>query len=178
MASRAVLRRNSRCLRRSVIPTLFVGPREVETRSILTAEGGFSLFFFCPAVGTGLFLHLLEPHEVPDFLPRLVGEAAEFGDERAVFGSRGLAFPEELADLQVEDLEQLEKRVQPDLVLALLHAREVRLGDADPFGELHLGQAMALAQLANARADEVHFAGGERSGHMGEMLLRHKSALL
>src|SRR5262249_61675764 len=57
-------------------------------------------------------------------------------------------------------LQDLEERVETDLVLALLHAREVGLSDADLFGELGLGQPASLAQLTDAGAHKVHLSRG------------------
>ena len=73
--------------------------------------------------------------------------------------SLGGGFVEEVAHGQLEDLQDLEERVESDLVLALLHAREIGLRDADLLGQLRLRETAALAQLADARADERDFAG-------------------
>src|SRR5207344_780684 len=116
-----------------------------------------------------LLLEPLETHEVAHFAPRFLGETTEVGDELSrirIDGPFGLA--EELAHLQIEDLEDLEQRVEPDLVLSLLHPREVGLRHADLFGELGLGEMPSLAQLPDSRAHEVNFAGRVRSRHIPE----------
>src|SRR5450631_357053 len=118
------------------------------------------LFFRLPdGLGARFFLllhHFLEPDEVSDFLLRIARKGLEIVDQLPrdrVIGRLG--FAEEFAHLQLEDLEDLEERVEPDLVFALLHSGEVRLRDADLFGELGLRETPALAQLADARADQV-----------------------
>src|SRR5262245_34214669 len=69
-------------------------------------------------------LELLETDEVAHFLARLVRERLELLDEIARLALRGrLGLAEEFAHLQVEHLEDLEERVEADLVFALLHAR-------------------------------------------------------
>jgi hypothetical protein len=71
-------------------------------------------------------------------------------------GLRVLGLAEELAHLQLEDLEHLEESVETDLVLALLHAGKIRLRDADLVRKLRLGKVPPLAELADAGADEVN----------------------
>src|SRR5262249_3688399 len=111
-----------------------------------------------------------------DLPPRVFRQALERGNELAfLFLDRLRRLAEELAHLEVEDLQDLEERVEPDFVLALFHAREVGLRDADFFGELGLSQAPPFAQLPKAGAHEVDLAGREGRRHGFEMLLCHKT---
>src|SRR5450759_451548 len=107
-----------------------------------------------------LLLELLETQEISHFALRLAREPLVLLDELVRLGGlRVLGLAEELAHLQLENLENLEQSVETDLVLALLHAGEIRLRDADPVRKLRLRQAPALAELANAGADEGTLAG-------------------
>src|ERR1700674_3122576 len=88
----------------------------------------FRLLFGLRVRSFGGLLELLEQDEVADLLARLVGEILELGHQGPSLPlRRGLGLSEELAHLQVEDLEDLEERVQADLVLSLFHAREIGL---------------------------------------------------
>ncbi|HUP61140.1 MAG TPA: ABC transporter permease [Thermoanaerobaculia bacterium] len=66
------------------------------------------------------------------------------------------ALVEEVADAQVECLQDAQERVETDFVLALLHAREIRLVHADALGELHLGQLSLPAELADLSSDQLN----------------------
>ena len=65
---------------------------------------------------------------------------------------------EELADAHLELGEDAEEGVQADPVLALLHAREVGLLDAEAAGQLHLGQLVLLAELPDLAPDQLDLA--------------------
>ena len=66
---------------------------------------------------------------------------------------------EEVTDAQVKRLQNLQQRVEADLVLALLHAGEIGLMDADLLRELHLGQLALTAELADFSSDEFELCG-------------------
>src|SRR5512141_3035770 len=101
-----------------------------------------------------ILLHPLEPNEVADLALSFGGERLEIADELPRFGAVGsVRFSEELTHFEVEDLEDLEQGVEPHLVLALLHPRQVGLRNADLLGKLRLGEAPPLAQLPDAGAD-------------------------
>src|SRR6266540_161476 len=124
-----------------------------------------------------LLLELREADEIAHLALRLGRELQELADELA--GLRVLRFlglAEELAHFQIEDLENLEQRVEADLVLPLLHPGEVGLRDPDLLGELRLRQVASLAQFANAGADQMNLARRMGRWHCGswKMLLHHK----
>src|ERR1700730_18504619 len=115
--------------------------------------------FFVDLRGLDGFLQPLELDEIADLLPGLFGEGPEFGHQvpgLSLF--RSLRFAEELAHLQIEDLEDLEERVESDLVLALLLARQIVLRHAALCGEVSLREAPLFAQLTNTRADQSDLA--------------------
>ena len=96
-----------------------------------------SFFFF---VGNGrlgfrLVRPLLEPletDEIAHLALRLARELLELDDELAGLGIlRLLRLAEELSHLQVENVENLEERVEADPVLPLLHPREIGLRHDD-----------------------------------------------
>src|SRR5437588_4658646 len=80
------------------------------------------------------------------------------GAERSQFVEHRLhpaAFLEEIADAEIERLQNLEQRVQADLVLPLLHARQIGLMNPDALGELHLCQLALTAKLADLASDKL-----------------------
>ena len=123
-------------------------------------------------------LDLLEAHEIAHFAAGLFRQRLERRDELALLLlGRRRRLAEELAHLEIEDLEDLEERVEADLVLALFHAGEIGLRDADLLGELGLREATPFAQLADPGAHEVNLAGRERGRHFcSGMLLCHKTS--
>src|SRR5437879_4103805 len=109
--------------------------RDTSTGLILKTLHANSRLFFPVRDGSGrLFrplLELLETQEIAHLALRFAGQFAVFPDELpGLFPVRVFRLAEELSHFQVEDLEDLEERVEADLVLALLHAGEVGLRDA------------------------------------------------
>src|SRR5437867_7654054 len=96
------------------------------------------------------FLCSLEFDEALDLFLRAGAERSQFVEHRL----RAAALFEEIADAEVESLQNLQKRIEADLVFALLHPRKVRLMDADPLGELHLRQFALTAKLPDFPSDE------------------------
>ena len=87
-----------------------------------------------------------------DLAAGILGEGRPVLERRR--GARGLpgggllgGFLEEMAHGQLEDLQDLEESVESDLVLTVLHPREVGLCDADARREIRLGQPPALPDL-------------------------------
>ena len=115
---------------------------------------------------------LVQLFEVGDELLRLRGGVGR----RGLFDVRGLGgrLLEEVAHRQLEDLEDPEERVEADLVLAVLHPREVRLRHADPTGEVGLGQAAALPYLTDLLPDHdnLRTAHGGTHRHVLEAKIR------
>src|SRR5438128_9689983 len=101
-------------------------------------------------------LEYLEAQEIAHFALRFAGQLLKLPDELpGLLRVNLFRLAEELAHLQVEDLENLEERVETDLVLSLLHPGEIGLRDADLVRQLHLREVPPLAELADAGADEV-----------------------
>src|SRR5437764_1027231 len=107
-----------------------------------------------PAVCVPTAIELLRPLEFDEALDLFLCGGAESLQlvEESLFP---VAFLEELADVQVERTEDLQQRVEADLVLALLHAGEIGLMDADLVGELHLRQFSLTAKLPDLAPDEL-----------------------
>src|SRR5512145_2106507 len=90
----------------------------------------------------------LHPILVPRLLPALEFDEAlhfflcgrtqclEFLDDR--FSPVRLV--EEIPDAQIERLQDLQERIQANLILSLLHPGKVGLVNSDPVGKLHLGE--------------------------------------
>src|SRR5258708_4140545 len=124
--------------------------RSSSTRSIV------SLFIVAPALPRLfspdiLLLPAFEVDEILDLFLRRGAQPVELVHQRLA----AVALVEEVADIQIEGLEDLEQRVESDLVLSLLHPGEVRLVDADALGELHLGQLPLAAELPDLASDEL-----------------------
>src|SRR4051794_39914083 len=100
---------------------------------------GLSIIFptLRPVIVPSRFLPALEFDEAFHFFLRRRTEGLELVDDRLLVAS---ALFEEIADAEVEGLQDLEQSIEADLVLSLFHAGEIGLVDADPFGELHLRQ--------------------------------------
>src|SRR5262249_45920264 len=64
-------------------------------------------------------------------------------------------FVEEIADAQIECLQDFQQRIEADLVLSLLHAGEVGLMNADLLRKLHLRQLSLASELADFSTDEL-----------------------
>ena len=115
-------------------------------------------------------LHPVELAEV-FLVPLELDEAVHFLLSRGAQGAvlledvvRTIGLVEEVSDAQVEALQDLEQRVETDLVFALLHAGEVGLMYTDFFGELHLRQLALPAELADLASDEFELCGPVHRG--------------
>jgi hypothetical protein len=101
-------------------------------------------------LGLAVLLQPLELDEAFDFALSVRREALVLGDQirflRTLF--------EELSDPEIERLQDLEKSVEADFVLALLHAGEIGLMDSDHLGKLHLRQLSLTAKLPDLPSDE------------------------
>src|ERR671922_1054623 len=104
-----------------------------------------------PPVESFIFQVALELDEAFDFFLRRWAELTILLEDRVC--AAGLI--EEVADAQIEALKNLQKRIEADLVFALLHAGEVRLMDADLLGQLHLGQLSLPAKLPDLATYEL-----------------------
>src|SRR5438876_9314178 len=110
--------------------------RDTSTGLILkTLHANSRLFFLLRGGRRRLFrplLELLETHEIAYLALSLAGKLLVLPDEPpGLLGARVFHLAEEFSHFQVEDLEDLEERVEADFVLALLHPGEIGLRDAD-----------------------------------------------
>src|SRR5207237_4880891 len=97
-----------------------------------------------------LLLTPFEFNEIFDFFLRSGAERFEPVEHVRTAG----AFIEEVADAQIERLQDLEERVETDFVLSLLHPREVGLVNADTLRKLHLREFFLAAKLPDLASDE------------------------
>src|SRR5206468_4184443 len=91
---------------------------------------------------------------------------AGFGGGGGSGGGGGLGgLVEEAAHRELEDVQDLEERVEADLVLSALHPREIGLRDPDPRGEIRLRQVAALPQLTDPLPDEENLRRTRHGAH-------------
>jgi lipopolysaccharide transport system permease protein len=118
-----------------------------------------------------VFLAALELDEVFDFALRARAETTHLvGD---ALGRTGLV--EEVADAEIERLQDAQQGVQTDFVLPLLHARQIRLVDADALGELHLSQLSLATKLSDLTSDELNL-NWRTCGHFRALLCYRDNA--
>jgi len=88
------------------------------------------------------------------------------GTERVVLVERCRTggFFEEVSDAQIERLKNLQECIEPDFVLALLHARQIGLMNSDPISELDLSELALLSELPDFASDEFELSGLVHAG--------------
>src|SRR2546425_12567521 len=116
------------------------------------AMEGSSVVFLDLLFSDSLFGLELELDEALDLLLRAGRQLLVLPQELvlAVPRHRGRVLVEEIGDVHLEDREDLEQRLEADLVFSVLHAAEVGLLDADPVGEVGLREAAILAERADS----------------------------
>src|ERR1041385_4332376 len=109
---------------------------------------GSSVVFLDPLVSDFLFALHLELHERLHLFLRARGEslvlAQEF--EFALPRRARRVLVEEVGDVHLEDRKDLEEGLEADLVLAVLHATEVRLLNADAMSQIGLREGAILSE--------------------------------
>lgn len=85
-----------------------------------------------------------------------------------------MALVKEVADREVECLQDLQESVETDLVLPLFHPRQIGLVNADTLGELHLSQLALTAELANFSPDQFELCWLVHAGFTGLYAIKTK----
>jgi ABC-2 type transport system permease protein len=117
---------------------------------------------------SALFLAALEFDERLDFFLRGSTEGAELLQNRI----RPARFLEKVANAQIEALQDLEQSIEANFVLALFHAREVGLVNADLFGKLHLGQLALTPELSDFASYEFELCWSVHAGFVDTLCYR------
>lgn len=73
---------------------------------------------------------------------------------------------EKLADADIEFRQDFEKGVEADPILALLHARQIRLLNVDARGQIRLGELALFPQLTNLGANKLYLTNLVNEDHV------------
>src|SRR3954454_8577065 len=83
-----------------------------------------------------VFLPVFEFDEILDFALRVRAERSQLVEHHL----NAIVILKEFTDRNIKSLKDLQKGIQPNFILSLLHAGKVGLMDADFLGELYLRQ--------------------------------------
>ena len=102
------------------------------------------------------FLRFFEKNEVSDLSTGFLIEGEEVLPELTVVPvARWPGIVEKRGHVELEDRQDLEQRIEADLVFSFFHPRQVGLEDSDFLGKLGLSEVPSLPKGTDSRADQV-----------------------